>query len=74
MAHREAQTQDLRDRALAAMEALGAINLHLTQTQLEALEAAIPVGAAAGARYPEALLVHMDSERSRKSQEEGRSL
>jgi len=50
------------------MEALGAINFHLTQTQLDALEEAVPVGAAAGARYPEALLVHMDSERSKKSQ------
>jgi len=49
-------------------EALGAMNLHLTQAQLDALEDAIPVGAVAGARYPEALLVHMDSERSSKSQ------
>jgi len=49
-------------------EALGAMNLHLTQAQLDALEDAIPVGAVAGARYPEALLVHMDSERSSRSQ------
>jgi aryl-alcohol dehydrogenase-like predicted oxidoreductase len=49
------------------MESLSAINLHLTCSQLDALADAIPVGAAAGARYPEALLVHMDSERSRKS-------
>jgi aryl-alcohol dehydrogenase-like predicted oxidoreductase len=49
------------------MEALGAMDLHLTQTQLDALEKAVPIGAAAGARYPESLLVHMDSERSRKS-------
>jgi hypothetical protein len=43
------------------------MNLHLTQAQLDALEEAAPVGAAAGARYPEALLMHLDSERSRKS-------
>jgi aryl-alcohol dehydrogenase-like predicted oxidoreductase len=49
------------------MEALGAINLDLTQTQLDALEEAVPLGAAAGSRYPEALLVHMDSERSSRS-------
>ncbi len=49
------------------MEALDAMKLHLTQTQLDALEEAIPVGAAAGARYPETLLAHMDSERSRRS-------
>jgi aryl-alcohol dehydrogenase-like predicted oxidoreductase len=48
------------------MESLSAINLHLTCSQLDALADAIPIGAAAGARYPEALLVHMDSERSRK--------
>ena len=50
------------------MEALGAMNFHLTQAQLDALAEAVPVGAAAGARYPEALLVHMDSERSIRSQ------
>jgi aryl-alcohol dehydrogenase-like predicted oxidoreductase len=49
-------------------EALGAMNLHLTQAQLDALEDAIPAGAVAGVRYPEALLVHMDSERSSRSQ------
>jgi aryl-alcohol dehydrogenase-like predicted oxidoreductase len=50
------------------MEALGAADLQLTQVQLDALEEAIPIGAAAGARYPEALLVHMDSERSNKTE------
>jgi aryl-alcohol dehydrogenase-like predicted oxidoreductase len=50
------------------MEALGAADLQLTQVQLDALEEAIPIGAAAGARYPEALLVHMDSERSNRTE------
>ena len=48
------------------MEALNAMSLHLTETQLEALEEAVPVGAAAGVRYPEALVVHMDSERPKR--------
>jgi aryl-alcohol dehydrogenase-like predicted oxidoreductase len=44
-------------------EALGALDVKLTPAHLAALEKAIPVGAAAGARYPEAQLVHMDSEK-----------
>ncbi len=44
-------------------EALGALNVNLTPAHLAALAKAIPVGAAAGARYPEAQLTHMDSER-----------
>ena len=45
-------------------ESLGALDLRLTSAQLSAMAKAVPLGAAAGARYPEALLVHMDSERS----------
>ena len=44
-------------------EALGALDVKLTPAQLATLAKAIPVGAAAGARYPEAQLAHMDSER-----------
>jgi pyridoxine 4-dehydrogenase len=44
-------------------EALGALDVKLRPADLAALEKAIPVGAAAGARYPEAQLAHMDSER-----------
>jgi aryl-alcohol dehydrogenase-like predicted oxidoreductase len=44
-------------------EALGALEVKLTPAQLAALANAFPPGAAAGARYPEAQLVHMDSEK-----------
>jgi pyridoxine 4-dehydrogenase len=44
-------------------EALGALKVKLTDAHLAALAKAFPPGAAAGARYPEAQLVHMDSER-----------
>ena len=44
-------------------EALGALELSLTAGDLEAIEDAVPAGAAAGARYPEAQQAHMDSER-----------
>ncbi|WP_129790728.1 aldo/keto reductase [Sphingosinicella sp. CPCC 101087] len=44
-------------------EALGALDLQLSRGHLAAIEAAVPRDAAAGARYPEAQLVHMDSER-----------
>jgi aryl-alcohol dehydrogenase-like predicted oxidoreductase len=44
-------------------EALAALDVKLTPRHLAALEQAFPPGAAAGARYPEAQLVHMDSER-----------
>ena len=43
-------------------EALGALDVTLTPEHLAALANAFPPGAAAGARYPEAQLVHMDSE------------
>jgi aryl-alcohol dehydrogenase-like predicted oxidoreductase len=44
-------------------EALGALKVKLTPAQLKALAEAFPVGAAAGERYPESQLAHMDSER-----------
>jgi aryl-alcohol dehydrogenase-like predicted oxidoreductase len=44
-------------------EALGALDLKLTAAQLAMLDQAFPHGIAAGARYPEAQLAHMDSER-----------
>lgn len=43
-------------------EALGALPLTLTDDDLAQIEAAVPKGSAAGARYPEAMLAHMDSE------------
>jgi aryl-alcohol dehydrogenase-like predicted oxidoreductase len=50
-----------RDRL---QEALGALQVQLTEADFAAIEAAVPKGAAAGGRYPEAQLAHMDSERS----------
>jgi aryl-alcohol dehydrogenase-like predicted oxidoreductase len=44
-------------------EALGSIPVHLSPEHLAALTQAVPADAAAGARYPAAQLVHMDSER-----------
>jgi aryl-alcohol dehydrogenase-like predicted oxidoreductase len=43
-------------------EALGALDIKLTPAQLAALDQAFPHGIAAGGRYPEAQLAHMDSE------------
>jgi pyridoxine 4-dehydrogenase len=48
-------------------EALGALDIKLTQGHLAALAKAFPPGVAAGARYPEAQLVHMDSEKPAKA-------
>jgi pyridoxine 4-dehydrogenase len=45
-------------------ESLGALDVELTPAHLKAISDAIPANAAAGARYPESQLVHMDSERS----------
>ncbi|CCD83583.1 putative oxidoreductase, aldo/keto reductase family [Bradyrhizobium sp. ORS 285] len=47
-------------------EALGALCVKLTEVQLSALDKAFPPGVAAGERYPEAQLVHMDSERGKQ--------
>jgi pyridoxine 4-dehydrogenase len=44
-------------------EALGALDVTLNPDHLAALAEAIPPDAAAGARYPEAQLAHMDSEK-----------
>ncbi len=46
-------------------EALGAAELTLADADMKALEAAFPPGVAKGTRYPEAQMVHMDSERGR---------
>jgi aryl-alcohol dehydrogenase-like predicted oxidoreductase len=43
-------------------EALGALDVTLTDADLAAIERAIPNGAAAGSRYPEAQMAHLDSE------------
>ena len=48
-------------------EALGALDVKLTPAHLAKLAAAFPPGAAAGARYPELQLAHMDSERRLKA-------
>ena len=46
-------------------EALGALDVKLSAEDLARLAKALPPGAAAGERYPSALLAHMDSERKR---------
>jgi aryl-alcohol dehydrogenase-like predicted oxidoreductase len=48
-------------------EALGALRVKLTPAHLAALAKAFPPGAAAGARYPQAQLAHLDSEKPRKA-------
>jgi pyridoxine 4-dehydrogenase len=45
-------------------EALGALDVKLTPAHLAALAKAFPPGAAAGNRYPDSQLVHMDSEKA----------
>ncbi|HLM50803.1 MAG TPA: aldo/keto reductase [Solirubrobacteraceae bacterium] len=45
-------------------EALGALELRLTEDDLARLERAVPPGAAAGDRYAAAQMAHLDSERS----------
>jgi pyridoxine 4-dehydrogenase len=45
-------------------EALGALDVKLTQAHLAALNTAFPPGVAAGNRYPDSQLVHMDSEKA----------
>lgn len=44
-------------------EALGAMDVKLTPDDLGAIERAVPQEAVAGGRYPEAMLVHLDSEK-----------
>ncbi len=44
-------------------EALGALDVVLSDKDLAAIEAVVPAGGAAGARYPEAQMAHLDSEK-----------
>lgn len=44
-------------------EALGALEVKLTEKHLAALDKAFPPGVAAGTRYPEAQMAHLDSEK-----------
>jgi aryl-alcohol dehydrogenase-like predicted oxidoreductase len=44
-------------------EALGALDVTFTETDLAEIEAAVPADAVAGERYPAALMAHLDSER-----------
>ncbi|MCF3964387.1 aldo/keto reductase [Streptomyces fuscigenes] len=44
-------------------EALGALDVRLDADDLAAVEEAVPAGAAAGARYPEEQMAHLDSEK-----------
>ncbi|MFB9837551.1 aldo/keto reductase [Actinoallomurus acaciae] len=44
-------------------EALGALDVALTEDDLAAIERAVPADAAAGERYPAAQMAHLDSER-----------
>jgi pyridoxine 4-dehydrogenase len=46
-------------------EALGALDV--TPAHLAALAKAIPAGAAAGARYPDAQMAHLDSEKKKRA-------
>jgi aryl-alcohol dehydrogenase-like predicted oxidoreductase len=48
-------------------EALGALDVKLTSAQLADLAKAFPPGVAAGGRYPEEQLAHMDSERRKRT-------
>ena len=49
-------------------EALGALNVTLDEADLAAIEEAVSAGAAAGERYPEAQMAHLDSERRQSRQ------
>ncbi|MGO1052347.1 aldo/keto reductase [Crossiella sp. CA198] len=44
-------------------EAISALDLELSDVDLKTIERAVPADAAAGARYPEPLMAHLDSER-----------
>jgi len=45
-------------------ESLGALDVRLSDSDLTAIENAVPKGAAAGGRYAEAQMAHLDSERT----------
>jgi aryl-alcohol dehydrogenase-like predicted oxidoreductase len=47
-------------------DALGALDVRLTDADLAAIEAAAPKGAVAGERYPAAAMAHLDSERQHR--------
>lgn len=49
-------------RPAALAETLGALELTLSVADLAAIEQAVPKNAAAGSRYPEAMMAHLDSE------------
>jgi diketogulonate reductase-like aldo/keto reductase len=44
-------------------EALGALDVELSAVDLARIEAAVPVSAAAGERYPAPMMAHLDSEK-----------
>jgi aryl-alcohol dehydrogenase-like predicted oxidoreductase len=48
-------------------EALGALDVRLTPAQLAALSAAFPPGIAAGSRYAEEQMAHLDSEKRKRA-------
>ncbi len=48
-------------------EALGALEVKLTDAHLAVLAKAFPPGAAAGNRYPDSQLAHMDSEKAARA-------
>ena len=43
-------------------ESLGALDVQLSESDLERIESAVPKGAAAGSRYPETQMAMLDSE------------
>jgi pyridoxine 4-dehydrogenase len=47
-------------------ESLGALDIKMTPAQLSSLNEAFPPGIAAGGRYPEAQLAHLDSEKRKR--------
>ena len=51
-------------RRVRLTEALGALQVELSEADLQAIEAAVPRDSAAGQRYNDAQMAHLDSERS----------
>ena len=58
--HRPPDRRTTRERL---DEAMGALELRLSDDDLAQIEDAVPADAAAGARYPEMQMAHLDSER-----------
>jgi len=52
-------------------EAISAVDVRLTPADLAAIEQAVPKGAAAGARYAEAQMAMLDSERAEQPRDDG---